>query len=618
MIEKMKVVHIVAAASEKTALLDRLRTLGIVHFAEKASADQRHLERFAQLSRMDMALQEYAGPGRETAPMSDKDFEPFYKELADCLERRKTLQEKKTAAGAGDMERLKMAVLYGADAVYLAGTSFGMRAFAGNFSPEELRELKDQGFDIHVYRTDKKTMAALAADPEVQIIRLAPVGKMPTLASIGPLPGTYPVTEFPIPDKGAGQLRRERDDCDQGLRSCQAFLTEAAKHLPSIHDQMLKTQNAAEYSSVSNTSQSQDGLVWLTGYIPAAHWAWAMEDPAADDDKVPTKVKYNKVTRLMIPVFDILGVVPGYREYDISFWFLGFFTLFFAMIIGDAGYGCLFLLAALVMTLKSKKASTAVQLLWLLSIATIVWGALTGTWFGLEQAMDVPLLRSLVIPTFANYPAHFGVESTTQQNTIMKFCFILGTVQLSLACVMNIRRKLREKDLSWLADLGWLAAIDALYFVVLYLVIGQQVNLMPVACVVIAGFLLVVLFGGMSPDKSFGQGLKAGLGDAFTVFLNTISAFGNIMSYIRLFAVGMASLAIAQSFNNMALGFKGPLVVVGILIMLVGHGLNIVMGLLSVVVHGVRLNLLEFSGQLGMEWTGTAYAPFKKLDKIRK
>ena len=90
------------------------------------------------------------------------------------------------------------------------------------------------------------------------------------------------------------------------------------------------------------------------------------------------------------------------------------------------------------------------------------------------------------------------------------------------------------------------------------------------------------------------------------------------MSYIRLFAVGMASLAIAQSFNSMALSLKGPLVVVGVLILLVGHGLNIVMGLLSVVVHGVRLNLLEFSGQLGMEWTGIAYAPFKKLDKIRK
>lgn len=194
------------------------------------------------------------------------------------------------------------------------------------------------------------------------MIRLAPVGKMPTLASIGPLPAPYPVTEFPIPEKGLEELNREWEDCDRGIRACEAELHDAARHLPSIHDQMLKTQNAAEYSAVSNTSQSQDGLVWLTGYIPAAevegfkkaaaqaHWAWAMEDPAADDDKVPTKVKYNKVTRLMIPVFDILGVVPGYREYDISFWFLGFFTLFFAMIIGDAGYGCLFLLAALVMT----------------------------------------------------------------------------------------------------------------------------------------------------------------------------------------------------------------------------------------------------------------------------
>ena len=87
------------------------------------------------------------------------------------------------------------------------------------------------------------------------------------------------------------------------------------------------------------------------------------------------------------------------------------------------------------------------------------------------------------------------------------------------------------------------------------------------------------------------------------------------MSYIRLFAVGMASLAIAQSFNNMASGFSGALVIVGAVIMIVGHVLNIVMGFLSVVVHGVRLNLLEFSGQLGMEWSGIAYDPFRDLKK---
>ena len=118
----------------------------------------------------------------------------------------------------------------------------------------------------------------------------------------------------------------------------------------------------------------------------------------------------------------------------------------------------------------------------------------------------------------------------------------------------------------------------------------------------------------MSPDKSFGQGLKAGLGDAFTQFLNTISCFGNVMSYIRLFAVGMAGVAISQSFNGIAAGMHGPMMILGVVVVLIGHALNLVMCFLSVVVHGVRLNVLEFSGQVGLEWTGIPYEPFKKLN----
>ena len=140
----------------------------------------------------------------------------------------------------------------------------------------------------------------------------------------------------------------------------------------------------------------------------------------------------------------------------------------------------------------------------------------------------------------------------------------------------------------------------------------------PVAVGVGVAFAMVVLFGGMSPDKTFGQGLKSGLSDIFTVFLDTISCFGNIMSYIRLFAVGMAGLAISQSFDGIAAGFGGPLVIVGALVFFIGHALNIVMCFLSVVVHGVRLNVLEFSGQVGLEWTGIPYEPFKKNKKVIK
>lgn len=613
MIEKMKAVHIVAAADRKAQLLDALRDMEIVHFAEKAAPDGQVTDRFARLSQAITALEERAdkkAPGQ--APLSDGEFEALYDRTWQCLDRQKALEGQLAAAAAACASLSEW----------------------GSFSPGEVQALKEQGLELHFCLIDKKTLAALQEDPEIRFLRLASAGKRPAVAVLGPLPASLAVSEFVPPEKSLAEYEQELARCRQEHARCEAFLKEAACHLPTFRAQLLKAQNALEYSAVSNTSGSESGLVWLSGYIPAAAeetfraaaarhcWAWAMDDPGEEDENVPTKVRYTRLTRLIAPVFDILGTVPGYREYDTSFWFLGFFALFCAMILGDAGYGCLFLAGAAALTVKAKKdkkpLSDAVQLLWVLSVTTVIWGALTGTWFGLEGAMQIPLLRSMVIPAFANYPEYFNIAATQQQNTVMQFCFILGTIQLSLACIINIRKKLKEKDLSLVADLGWLLAICALYFVVLYLVIGQQVALVPVAAVVVVGFLLVVLFGGMSPDKTFVQGLKAGLADAFTTFLNTISAFGNIMSYIRLFAVGMASLAIAQSFNSMAAGFSGPVIVVGALIMLIGHALNIVMGLLSVVVHGVRLNLLEFSGQLGMEWTGTAYAPFKKLEKLKK
>jgi V/A-type H+-transporting ATPase subunit I len=235
----------------------------------------------------------------------------------------------------------------------------------------------------------------------------------------------------------------------------------------------------------------------------------------------------------------------------------------------------------------------------------------------MESAMQVPFLKALVIPNFANYPEYFGVTATEQQNTIMKFAFSIGAIQMALGSILSIKKKIPEKDLSWVADVGWTIAVISMYLLALYLVIGENINITPVFAGVGVAFVLVVLFGGMSPDKTFGQGLKSGLADAFTVFLNTISCFGNVMSYIRLFAVGMASLAIAQSFNDIAAGFSGPLVVLGIIVVLIGHGLNIIMAFLSVVVHGVRLNVLEFSGQVGLEWTGVAYEPFKMNDKIK-
>ena len=604
MIEKMKVVCVAAQNARKDDLLLSLRELGILHLAEKHAADAKLTERYSALSRLLQELKDYEVKGKQGKELTDAEFEALYRRTAEAL-----------AQKAASKARLSELLL----------ETDRVKAW-GDFDPQAVKDLADVA-ELHFYSLDKKEYRALCKDEKVRLIRLKPVGKSEAVALVGKADEALRSREFQLPESSLSQLEREAAGCRAEIAECDRALAEAASYLKSYRAQLLKMRNAVEYSSADASLNREGGIVWITGYIPqtetekfidaakAHQWAWLLDDADEDDANVPTKIRYNKVTALIKPVFDILGTVPGYREYDISFWFLAFFALFFAMIIGDAGYGALFLVGTVILNVRTKKLTNGVLLLYVLSAATIIWGALTGTWFGLEAAMNVPFLKALVIPGIANYPQYFDVTATQAQNNVMKFCFSIGVIQLALACVMNIRRKICQRSLGWVADLGWLLAVCALYFMVLYLVIGEAIPLAAVAAVIGTGFVLVVLFGEMAPGKTFGQGIRAGLGNTFTTFLNTISAFGNVMSYIRLFAVGMASLAIAQSFNDMAAGFGGALVIVGIVIMVVGHALNIVMGFLSVVVHGVRLNLLEFSGQLGMEWSGIAYDPFRELKK---
>lgn len=609
MIERMKQICVVAAGSRKDELLTELRNLNLLHIAERVPADTALTDSFARLLKTMNELAEYSPKKQKPAEiLGDPEFKVLDGKVTAALSEKSEFTGKKSTA-LMEIERVQK---------------------WGDFDPEELRRFRKDGIRIRFYQIGKKEFEEFLTHDEIDFIKLGSVDKLATVAVLGDTEMPVQATEFLLPARSLSELRQAVTDYDRKINECTECLTESSKYVGSYKAQLVKLQNEIEYSSAQRTASDGEGLTWISGYLPKADfdtfkkaaaknsWAYLAEDVVEDDGEVPTKVRYTKLTGLMKPVFDILGTVPGYNEYDISLWFLMFFTLFFAMIVGDAAYGVLFLIGAIVLNVKTKKLSDANLLLYVLSIATIAWGSVTGTWFGLEGAMKIPLLKSLVIPQIANYPEYFNVTTTAAQNNVMKFCFSIGIVQLALACIMNIRKKLMMHDLSWVADLGWLMSLCSLYVLVLYLVIGQNANLGIVAVIVVVCFFVVICFGGQGPDKTFAEGLKAGLGGAFTTFLDTISAFGNVMSYIRLFAVGMSSLAIAQSFNNMASGFTGVLVFAAALIMIFGHVLNIVMAFLSVAVHGVRLNLLEFSGQLGMEWSGIEYDPFRKMDKVRK
>lgn len=600
MIEKMKKIIVVAPQDRKTEMISGIRDLGVIHVSETAAPNTDLTDRLSQLNRIKAVLSEQPKVEQKKI-VTGKSFEALHEKLVSAVDEKKTLSDEITR-----MEILRDQI-----------------SKWGDFDPSEIKNLEEKGLSFNFYLLGEGVAENLPED--CKYIALKDIEKKTAIAVLGEdLPVQFASFKFILPEKGVSQIEAEVASNRKRIAQIDELLKASASMISSYDKEIAVITDEIVFNSVSDAAASEEGLSLLTGFMPESDlegfknaaktncWAYALDDPA-EDDPVPTKVRYNKVTKMMKPLFDMLGTVPGYREYDISMWFLLFLSLFFAMIIGDAAYGLIFLGVSIGLHIKTKKVSNLNMFLYVMSIATVIWGALTGTWFGSEAAMHIPFLRMLVIPSIANYPQYFMVDSTAAQNHVMKFCFSIGAIQLSLACLMNVVRKWKQKSIAFVADFAWLAMIISIYFLALMLVIGASINLKMVFAIIGGGLVLVVLFGSQEPGQSFGKGIKAGLGGAFTTFLDTISAFGNVMSYIRLFAVGMASLAIAQSFNGMASPMlKGWAFPVGVIILVIGHGLNIIMGMLSVVVHGVRLNLLEFSGQLGMEWAGIPYEPFKK------
>ncbi|NLZ77741.1 MAG: ATPase, partial [Spirochaetales bacterium] len=525
----MKKTYIVVQSSKTKAMLKNLRKAGVLHVttASKAFEGSRKQE-IEDVRKVISVLQEKVD---KKHPVPRK-----------ALSRRGVVE---TTASLAALLRKREELIQKRDRDSVAAAALQPW---GDFDPKELARLKEEGIELFFYTIDRKDLAKL--DEEQVYYEVSYQGPMKAVATIGerldPATGAVEVSfgEDRLSDLGKSIARanKELDEIDERLKESVAYL-DALKH----HQSVLEMQS--RFEEVEATLVDEQELSYLVGYLPAKEeerftrmagkngWAYLLEDVSEDDEEVPTLIEYTKGNRIIKPVFEILGTVPGYREHDISTWFLLFFTLFFAMIIGDAGYGFIFLLIALAIHVSKKEADTMVMLIYVLSIATIVWGSLTGTWFGsIEILRSVPFLRKLVIPQISNYPELFGVEAVSAQNTVMKFTFSIGTVQLSLACIINVLHKSRRKDLSFVADIGWLITILALYYIVLLLVIGTPVNVKALFGAIGISFVVILLFGAQGPGVSFAQGAKKGLAGFFTTFLDTVSAFSNIMSYIRLFA----------------------------------------------------------------------------------
>jgi V/A-type H+-transporting ATPase subunit I len=163
-----------------------------------------------------------------------------------------------------------------------------------------------------------------------------------------------------------------------------------------------------------------------------------------------------------------------------------------------------------------------------------------------------------------------------------------------------------------LSQVGWIMILWGMFFAAGTLVIGRTFP--PFAGWLLAGGIPMALFFS-NPERGI---LKGALGTLAQLPLSVIGAFSDIVSYLRLFAVGYATVVVAQSFNNMAIGGAHGILggLAAALILFLGHTLNILLGFMAVIVHGIRLNMLEFSGHLDMQWSGKKYDPFRETESV--
>ena len=482
----------------------------------------------------------------------------------------------------------------------------------GQFTPESLQNLINTGLTIKLAQHGIKE--TILWPQNVQVIEINRDKANIYVMVIAKQSFDLPCSEMPIPTMSLTDLTHEIDVVKQKLQTLREKMTTLAGNRDQLEELYVSKQDELAFQEVKQGMASTEHLVYLQGYIPidqidafeaaALQQGWGyILDEIGPDDQPPTLLRNPKWVDPIKAVLGVIGVVPGYKELDVSAVFLLFLSIFFALLIGDAGYGLLFIGLTLFAQRKNKQAPSYIfNLLYIMSSCTVVWGALTGTYFGVNFEYLPASLQHL-----SNNWLRGNGDDALAMNNVMFFCFVLGTVHLIIGHVWNFIRKIN----SWaaLADLGWICSTLTMFFAVRMMVLGES---FPSSMLYVLGAGLIMIVLSLVMEKEY-FGLV-------TLALDVISNFVDIISYVRLYAVGAASFAIANAFNTMAieaLGSNGVIIggLIAALTLFGGHALNILLCAMGILVHGIRLNTLEFSSHAGVQWGGIHYNPFKRTNE---
>lgn len=604
MVAKMKKFVFISFHRDYDRFLHALRDLGMIHVVEQDTmkVDEEKLQNYLSSSkRLKDAI-------KKLTQLRDKKNAPPF--LAVDENRGKEIPD--------EMERIENQKAILAQQLQVSIKERDALRPWGNFDPENISRLREAGYPIRFFMVPDKEY-----NPEweslynaIVINRQGSKTYFITLSNNEDAIGQLQLEEMKAPEVSLDQLDNLIDSINEKIRNEEKSLKALADEIPSA-EAALKTLEAGIFFTRvarSATPAAEEKLLLLQGWAPETDVAkitdylssqdvyFQVSDPSPEDD-VPIKFKNNRFTRLFEPIAE-LYMLPKYNEIDLTPFFAPFYMIFFGLSLGDIGYGAFLLLIATLAKLLGKekvKGSIrgALSLVQILGASTMVCGLLTGGFFGFNlYDINAPFFQNMKNQMYFNNSQMFMLS------------LILGVVQIMFAMFLKIINRIKQFGLPRaLSTIGWFILLLSVIIAYLF------PSLMPMggkAHLIVAGAAGVLIYFFNSPGKNPFVNLGLGLWDTYNMATGLL---GDVLSYVRLFALGLSGGILASVFNSLALGLKPDNIIGGsivfLIIFLFGHAINIFMNVLGAFVHPLRLTFVEFYKNAEFEGGGKKYRPFR-------
>jgi len=491
----------------------------------------------------------------------------------------------------------------------------------GDFDRKKIAQLQENGIELHFFVTAAKRFFA----PWEQMFAMQVVEKRDSkvyfviACNKGEKIEGIDATEVRAPEMTYLEKQSEIESYIAEQKEIQVTLHRAALSKDDIKKESLEQSDIYNFDhTLGSAEDAVEGHIkifegWSEKTLTEDVVAFAekenvifFNEDAKIENNPPIKLKNNFFARAFEPIGK-LYMEPAYNELDLTPFFAPFFMIFFGMCLGDAGYGLLFIAA--IIAFWKKIPENMKGLGWLgifLAFAGVVFGFLGGNIFGIELVK---------IDAFSNIKQYMLLSDPIKS---FYFSIILGVAQVLFGQILRIFNRIKREGgfIYGVSSMGW-----CLFFISSMVAYGADVagwhgdvigiHSLAYEIVLIFSWILILFFA--NPRKnifvSFGSGL-------YSVYEMATGVIGDLISYVRLFAIGLAGAIIAQVFNELAIGLSGDIIIVKQIIMLVilviGHGLNIFVSSLGAFVHPVRLTFVEFYKNAEFKGGGRCFNPFRK------